>query len=288
MTFFVFIGCGTAVSFSTIRPSAYTEGTSTTTDQTAASITNLRDIVINNSSFGINTALAFGTAIMVLAYSLGHISGGQFNPAVSLSLVLSGNLGVFQACANVCAQVVGSILAAGLLYGMVPDAGASSLGANAVSPGYTSGSALLGEIIMTAFLCFVVHMTVCDDENSSLYAQAPLAIGFAVFLAHTVLIPVDGCSINPARSLGPAIVSGNWKTFWVYIVGPFVGSFFGVFAWLLVAKKWNVENAMEEKINNATGATSANVTTPVVDGVSDVTSTIKDGIDASPQIKINV
>lgn len=271
MTFFVFIGCGTAVSFSTIRDSAFAQGASTNTVDTGIALVGLKDVVINNSSFGIATAFAFGMAIMVLAYSLGHISGGQFNPAVTLSLVLSGNLGLFQAIANVCAQVVGAILASGLLYGMVPDAQNSSLGANAVAPGYTKAAALLGEIVMTAFLCFVVHMTVCDETNANLYAQAPLAIGFAVFLGHTVLIPVDGCSINPARSLGPAIVSGQWDAFWVFIVGPFVGSFFGVFAWLLAAKKWDVENALANKINAATGANDAG-------GDPNLT-------DASPQVK---
>ena len=146
---------------------------------------------------------------MVLAYSLGRISGAHFNPAVTFSLFLTGNCPLFQALANVAAQFAGSILAAGFVYGITPDASVSSLGANALSTGVGSGEALLGEVMMTAMLCFVVHLTACDKENN-ISPMAPLAIGFTVFLAHTVLLPLDGCSINPARSFGPALLSGNW------------------------------------------------------------------------------
>ena len=103
------------------------------------------------------------------------------------------------------------------------------------------GSALLGEIVMTAFLCFTVHMTACTRPND-VSPMAPLAIGFAVFLGHCVLIPVDGCSINPARSLGPAIISGTWKQFWIFVAGPFAGSAFGSAAWLAVAPQWDIKD----------------------------------------------
>jgi hypothetical protein len=72
-----------------------------------------------------------------------------------------------------------------------------------------------------------------------------LAIGFAVFLGHTVLLPVDGCSINPARSLGPAIVSGNWAGIWIFIIAPLIGSFLGVFVWLMTSKNWDRDNAVK-------------------------------------------
>jgi MIP family channel proteins len=232
MMFFVFIGCGTAVGFSSLRPSAYAgdanDGTENDTNTILSRQTTvLTDAIVINSSFGVNTAFAFGMAIMVLAYSLGHVSG-HYNPAVTLSLFLSGNCNFFQGVANVCAQVVGSILGASFLYGMVPNSSESSLGANAVSPGFSSGEAFLGEVVMTGFLCFVVHMCVAkESKNDGIAPMAPLAIGFAVFLGHTVLLPVDGCSINPARSLGPAIISGNWSGMWIFIVAPLVGSFFG-------------------------------------------------------------
>ncbi|KAH7622752.1 hypothetical protein Ndes2526B_g03591 [Nannochloris sp. 'desiccata'] len=250
MMFFVFIGCGTAVGFSSLRPSAYADGaadqvTNDTNTAISRQTSELSDVIVINSSFGVNTAFAFGMAIMVLAYSIGHVSGCHLNPAVTLSLFLSGHCNFIQGVANVCAQVVGSILGASFLYGMVPNSSESSLGSNAVSPGFSSGEALLGEVVMTGFLCFVVHMCVAKESNNTGIApMAPLAIGFAVFLGHTVLIPVDGCSINPARSLGPAIVSGSWSGFWIFIAGPFVGSFFGVFFWTLVSFAWDKENAV--------------------------------------------
>ena len=248
--FFVFIGCGTAVGFSSIRSSAFAEAANDNTDtdttiKLGEQFKALGEVIISNSSFGVNTAFAFGMAIMVLAYSIGHISGCHLNPAVTLSLFLSGNCNFIQGVANICAQVVGSILAASFLYGMIPNASASSLGSNSVSPGFSSGEALLGEIVMTGFLCFVVHMCVAKESNNTGIApMAPLAIGFAVFLGHTVLLPVDGCSINPARSLGPAIISGRWSGLWIFIVGPFVGSFFGILFWTLVSFAWDKENAV--------------------------------------------
>jgi MIP family channel proteins len=249
MMFFVFIGCGTAVGFSSIRQSAFVADANDDTSNTTAILNKqfqaLTDVITINSSFGVNTAFAFGMAIMVIAYSIGHISGCHLNPAVTLSLFLSGNCNIIQGLANVGAQVVGSILAASFLYGMVPNPSESSLGANSVSIGFSSGEALLGEVVMTGFLCFVVHMCVAkESKNDRIAPMAPLTIGFAVFLGHCVLIPVDGCSINPARSLGPAIISGNWSGFWVFVVGPFIGSFFGIFFWLLVSLSWDQENAV--------------------------------------------
>ncbi|KAG7667584.1 hypothetical protein Ndes2526B_g03590 [Nannochloris sp. 'desiccata'] len=245
MMFFVFIGCGTAVGFSSLRSNAFAEDANdAVTPDTNTLIKELSDVIVTNSSFGVNTAFAFGMAIMVLAYSIGHVSGCHLNPAVTLSLFLSGHCNFIQGVANVCAQVVGSILGASFLYGMVPNSSESSLGSNAVSPGFSSGEALLGEVVMTGFLCYVVHMCCADPTNTTISPMGPLAIGFAVFLGHAVLIPVDGCSINPARSLGPAIISGTWSSFWVFIVGPFIGSFLGVFVWLLTSKGWDRENAV--------------------------------------------
>jgi MIP family channel proteins len=249
MMFFVFIGCGTAVGFSSIRSSAFAEAANDNTDtdttiKLGEQFKALGEVIISNSSFGVNTAFAFGMAIMVLAYSIGHVSGCHLNPAVTLSLFLSGHCNLIQGVANVCAQIVGSILGASFLYGMDPMGSESSLGSNIISSGYSSGEALLGEVVMTGFLCYVVHMCCADPSNTTISPMGPLAIGFAVFLGHTVLIPVDGCSINPARSLGPAIISGNWANFWVFVVGPFVGSILGVFVWLLTSKNWDRENAV--------------------------------------------
>ncbi len=193
MMFFVFIGCGTAVGFSSVRKSSFVSDAADDATNTTAILNKQFEALVAaisiNSSFGVNTALAFGMAIMVLAYSIGHVSGCHLNPAVSLSLFLSGHLNLIQGVANVCAQIVGSILGASFLYGMVPNPQDSSLGANSISEGFTPGMALLGEVVMTGFLCYVVHMCCADPSNTTISPMGPLAIGFAVFLAHAVMIP---------------------------------------------------------------------------------------------------
>ncbi|EFN52412.1 hypothetical protein CHLNCDRAFT_13804, partial [Chlorella variabilis] len=152
----------------------------------------------------------------VLAYATSHLSGGQMNPAVSLGLALSGTLGPLQAAANMLAQLVGAILGSSFLYATVPHAAASTLGSNAIARGVSTGNAFVGEAVMTFVLVSVVLETAANRKSTA-RAQAPLAIaslrpacrlpaGFAVFCAHAVMLPIDGCSINPARSLGPAIV----------------------------------------------------------------------------------
>eukprot|EP00890_Picochlorum_soloecismus_P003625 jgi/Picsp_1/4263/NSC_01772-R1_plasma membrane intrinsic protein len=230
---FVYIGCGTATTFNSRSGInvPYTSESLDFTDNGAddqlikESFAELNQRIQVNSSWGITTALAFGLAITVLAYATSHLSGGQLNPAVSFGLLLAGELSAIQAVINIIAQIVGAILGAALLDASVPSAGDANLGSNVISNGVGVGNALCGEIVMTAVLVLVVLETAVNKRNTVARSQAPLAIGFAVFCAHAVLLPIDGCSINPARSLGPAIVSGTWPgTFWVFIVGPFLGS----------------------------------------------------------------
>ncbi len=178
MTLFVIIGCGAACA----------NGAS-------------------NSSNRLQVALAFGMGILVLAYSIGHHSGGQINCAVTLSLVLGGQVPWYQGLANLVAQLLGSLLGAGLLCGVFPcevDA-TKSVGTNIIDDRWGVGSVLLGEFLGTFILCYVVWETAVSPL-ASCGKNACIAIGFAVFLAHVILLPVDGCSINPTRSFGPAIV----------------------------------------------------------------------------------
>ncbi|PRW39300.1 Aquaporin-1 [Chlorella sorokiniana] len=248
MTLFVFAGCGTAIFFSSTRVSTFATETETgpgqlgsaeTSSQTLADLTPLlrkgfidtATILTVNSSWGVLTAMAFGFSIMVLAYGIGHVSGCHLNPAVTVSLMLSGNCALIQGIANIAAQLGGSCVAAGILYGVVPNGGASSLGSNIISPGFSTSEAMLGEAVMTCFLCFIVHMTAVDVRSVGNKGFAPLAIGTTVLLGHAVLLPVDGCSINPARSFGPAAVSGTWGNFWVFIAGPLIGAVVSVPLW---------------------------------------------------------
>jgi MIP family channel proteins len=194
-------------------------------ERTQMSLTAFGQDVLVNGSWGVTVAFAFGLAITVLAFATGHISGGQLNPAVTFALALVGSLPVGQAIANTIAQIVGAIVGSALLDATVPSGSEGTLGSNTITPGVGYGNALAGEIVMTAVLVATVLETAVSKGNAVSKSFAPLAIGFAVFCAHAVLLPIDGCSINPARSLGPAIVSGTWPgTFWVFIVGPYLGA----------------------------------------------------------------
>jgi MIP family channel proteins len=154
-------------------------------------------------------ALTFGFCITVLAYKIGHQSGGQINCAVTIGLVLAGELPVAQALANFVAQVLGSVSGAALLALVKSEAtdATGALGSNSLAPGIEWHQALVGEIICTFLLMGTVLETAINHKSEASRPLAALAIGMSVYVAHSFLIPVDGCSINPTRSIGPAIVA---------------------------------------------------------------------------------
>jgi len=153
-------------------------------------------------------ALTFGLTITVLAYATGNKSGAQINGAVTLGLAAAGELAPVQAVVNICAQLLGSMLGSGLLSLVVRKGSdrTGGLGTNAVARGYSPRQAFLGEAIMVFVLMYTVLETACNKKNKANLALAPIAIGFAVYIGHTILIPIDGCSINPTRSFGPAVL----------------------------------------------------------------------------------
>merc|ERR1719387_2209225 len=157
----------------------------------------------------LQVSLAFGLAITVLAYTIGHYSGGHINCAVTFGLVLTGHCCPVQGVANLLAQILGSICGAAILCLIFPEDAdlTGALGSNGVGEKYEKWDALFAEIFGTFLLMFVVLQTACNQKSEANRAQACLAIGFAVFLAHTVLIPIDGCSINPTRSIGPPMIA---------------------------------------------------------------------------------
>jgi len=207
MTLFVYIGCGVAMA---------------TLDGQEA-----------DNSWRLQVAFAFGMSIMVLAYATAHTSGGQINSAVTLALVVAQELSWQQGLANAIGQFVGSLLGAFLLQFTLVDAiEQTTLGSNTVADGYSNMQAFLGEFIMTFLLCWVVFETAVDPrsitrvDDQKKPSMAPVAIGFAVFLAHMVLLPITGCSINPPRSFGPPIVAGFWDEggvlgdYWIFFCAP--------------------------------------------------------------------
>lgn len=207
MTLFVVIGCGSAMAI------AKEEG----------------------SAWVMQVAFTFGFAITVLAYSIGHYSGGHINCAVTFGLVLTGNCGILQGILNVVAQMMGSVTGAGILRAIFPENmdKTGGLATNSVSEGYSKMNACAGEIMMTFLLMFTVLETAANPLSVLNRSLACVAIGLAVFLAHSVLIPIDGCSINPTRSFGPALVAkftykekevDSFGDMWVFWIGPMVGA----------------------------------------------------------------
>lgn len=183
-------------------------------------------------------ALTFGFAITCLAYTIGHISGGHINCAVTFGLVMAGEVGIMQGVCNFLAQLSGSIAGAALVALCVDKDKdlTAGLGTNALAAGYDWHQGFVAEILMTFLLMYVVLQTAVNPASGENRSTACIAIGFAVYIAHSVLIPITGCSINPSRSFGPAIVASIrydnadaiWKHHWIFWVGPLIGSLLAV------------------------------------------------------------
>ena len=213
--------------------------------------------VANEPGWIQQVSLTFGLTITVLAYTIGGRSGGHINGAVTLGLFAAKQIkapngsseykdAAPQAIANIVAQLLGSTIGSAALSTIVDQKAdlTGGLGTNGVSDNYSQGEAFFGEIIMTFVLMYVVLETACNPKNAGNIVLAPVAIGFAVYLGHVVLIPIDGCSINPTRSFGPAVVasaqgrteSSRWKDWWVWTFGPCLGALIAVAYYKLVEK----------------------------------------------------
>ena len=177
----------------------------------------------------VGVSLVFGLVIMVMVYATGHLSGAHINPAVTVAFTLSRHFPARDAAAYIAAQLAGAAVAALLLLAVWPDQPAE-LGATVPSVG--AGSALVYEVVLTAFLMFVI-MAVATDTRA-VGAAAAIAIGGTVGLDALFGGPVTGASMNPARSFAPALAAAEWSDFWIYVVGPMVGAALGAFAYQLV------------------------------------------------------
>ena len=177
----------------------------------------------------VGVALVFGLVIMAMVYATGHLSGAHLNPAVTLAFVLTRHFPRREAVAYVSAQLTGAIAGAALLLAVWPSQPAD-LGATLPSVG--DGSALVYEAALTALLMFVI-MAVATDTRA-VGAGAAIAIGGAVGLDALFGGPITGASMNPARSLGPALVSGELHSLWIYLVAPTAGAALGALAYQFV------------------------------------------------------
>lgn len=180
-------------------------------------------------------ALAFGLTVLTMAYAVGHISGGHFNPAVTLGLWAGGRFSAKEVVPYIIAQVIGGIVGAAILYVIASgkagfDATASGFASNGFgehSPGgFSLQAAIVAEIVLTAFFLIVIH-GVTDKRAPAGFA--PLAIGLALTLIHLISIPVTNTSVNPARSTAVAIFQGTWalQQLWVFWVMPIIGGIIG-------------------------------------------------------------
>jgi aquaporin NIP len=177
----------------------------------------------------VGVSLVFGLIIMVAVYATGHLSGPHINPAVTIAFTLSRHFPARDAGAYIAAQLVGATVAALALLAVWPDQ-PGELGATLPSVGL--GSAFVYELLLTAFLMFVI-MAVATDTRA-VGAAAAIAIGGTVGLDALFGGPVTGASMNPARSFGPALAAGEWSEFWIYVVGPVTGAALGALAYQFV------------------------------------------------------
>jgi len=176
-------------------------------------------------------AWSFGGMIFVLVYCTAGISGGHINPAVTFGLFLARKLSLTRAVFYMVMQCLGAICGAGVVKGFQTTLYmGNGGGANSVAPGYTMGDGLGAEIVGTFVLVYTVF-SATDAKRSARDSHvpilAPLPIGFAVFLVHLATIPITGTGINPARSLGAAIIYNkkqSWDDHWIFWVGPFIGA----------------------------------------------------------------
>jgi aquaporin Z len=185
----------------------------------------------------VGVSLAFGLTVLTMAYAVGHISGGHFNPAVSLGLALGGRFGWGELPAYWAAQVAGGIVAAILLYAIASGApgwtagGFASNGFGANSPGgYGLLSAFLIEVVLTAFFLIVILGSTSKRAPAGF---APIAIGLALTLIHLISIPVTNTSVNPARSTAVAFFAetGALSQLWLFWVAPLIGAALGAVVW---------------------------------------------------------
>ena len=180
-------------------------------------------------------ALAFGLTVLTMAYAVGHISGGHFNPAVTLGLWAGGRISFSDVIPYIIAQVIGGIAAAGVLYLIasgkagfdVTSGGFASNGFGEHSPGgYSLQTAIIAELVLTAFFLIVIHGA---TDKLAPTGFAPIAIGLSLTLIHLISIPVTNTSVNPARSTAVAVFQGTWalQQLWVFWLTPLAGGVFG-------------------------------------------------------------
>lgn len=208
----VLMGCGTAVSLSC-----------TSNDPLLASTV-------------VGTAIAFGLAVVAMAYTIGGVSGCHINPAITLGVYLSKRISGKDAAMYIVFQVIGAIIGSVILALLTSNVdGLSGTGANTCQDGVSIVGGLLAEIFFTFVFVLVVLGTTDSEKGAGNFAG--LAIGLSLILVHLACIRYTGTSVNPARSIGPALFEGGaaLQQLWIFIVGPFVGAALAALVWGIIA-----------------------------------------------------
>jgi len=215
---FIFIGCGSVLS---------------------VSVSGLGNEI--PSAALVSIALAHGFAIMVLVYSIGEVSGGHINPAVTWACMITRKISILRFVIYWSAQLLGSMAGASAIWTITPDElrATGSIGYHDINDTLTVGKGLLAEIYFTFIFLFVVFSTAISPFAGKLAPMSsadtgpgkltPFAVGMTILILHLVGVPITGASMNPARSFGPAVISGHWAHHWVYWVGPLIGSTLAAF-----------------------------------------------------------
>eukprot|EP00903_Cladosiphon_okamuranus_P015435 g14256.t1 len=178
---------------------------------------------------------AFGLAIFVLVYIMADVSGAHLNPAVSIGLLVGKRISIERFMIYVPSQIAGAITGAYIATSFL---NTTSGGANEISEDVSAADAFGGEVLCT-FLLMITVFSACDGELARKNSGAPLlpfVIGMAVLLAHLVMIPIDGCSINPARTFATSVTNNSWDDHWVFWAGPLLGGVLGTVVWEAVLR----------------------------------------------------
>jgi aquaporin Z len=200
------------------------------------------------SSFGLlGISFAFGLSVLVMVYAIGGISGCHINPAITISMLVAGKINAKDAAAYIGFQFIGAILGAGAVYSIasgnanysLSTVGLGQNGYDIASPaGFSLASCFVAEVLLTFIFLLVIHGSTSEKAPKGF---AGLSIGLSLVLIHIVGIPITGTSVNPARSLGPALIMGIANTtalsqLWLFIVAPIIGGILAALVWQFIEK----------------------------------------------------
>ncbi|XP_037101487.1 lens fiber major intrinsic protein-like [Syngnathus acus] len=174
----------------------------------------------------LHVALCFGLAAATLIQSIGHISGGHINPAVTFAYLVGAQLSLFRAFFYIIAQCLGAVAGAAVLYGVTPGNMRGNLAMNTLQPGISLGMATTVEVFLTLQLVVCIF-AVTDERRNGRLGSAALSIGFSITIGHLMGMYYTGAGMNPARSFAPAVLLRNFVNHWVYWVGPIIGGAMG-------------------------------------------------------------